>query len=376
MPKSVRSLYEARAKSGELEPDSIQRALADQLDDLATTLAARKARRPKLLTRLLDREAPRPRGIYIWGGVGRGKTLLMDLFFQAVPTRAKRRIHFHEFMEDVHVRIHAFRQKMKSGETKEGDPIPPVAAEIASGIRLLCFDEFSVRDIADAMILGRLFEQLFERLTVVATSNTAPDDLYRDGLNRALFLPFIALLKERMAIFHLDAPRDYRLDGEDLVRRYLTPLGADAEACLAAHFHHLAHGEKGKRRELVNKGRRIVVPEAADGIARFSFDDLCAQPLGAADYFKIASNFHTIILSDVPVLDASLRNEARRLIDLIDTLYDRRRRLIVSAEAEPDALWREGGGAEGADIARTISRLTEMRSDDYWEAASAEIRKQ
>jgi len=207
-------------------------------------------------------------------------------------------------------------------------------------------------------------------VTVVATSNIEPDRLYEDGLNRSLFLPFIALLKERMSVFHLDAPRDYRLDDPGAGPRYVTPLGPDAESCLDAHFHALTGCEHGRRRELAHKGRRIVVPEAVDGVARFSFQDLCARPLGAGDYLQIAAAFHTIIVAGIPVLGPGERNEAKRLINLVDTLYDNRIRLIVSAEAEPDSLWQGSEGAESFEFARTASRLAEMRSDAYWEAAS------
>jgi cell division protein ZapE len=303
----------------------------------------------------------------------------MDLFFRASPPIAKRRIHFHQFMAEVHERIADFRGKLKSGKAKGDDPIPPVAAAIASEVEILCFDEFSVDDIADAMILARLFGQLFQhRLTIVATSNASPDELYRNGLNRGLFLPFIELLKERMTVFHLAAPRDYRLDSSGSERRYVTPLGREADACLDAHFRHLSGCERGERRELTNKRRRIIVPEACGEVARFAFEDLSARPLGAADYLKIAEAFRTIILADVPMLDASRRNEARRLINLIDTLYDNRVRLIVSAETEPALLWRGGEGVESVQFARTASRLVEMRSDAYWQSASiapAEMKK-
>jgi cell division protein ZapE len=212
-------------------------------------------------------------------------------------------------------------------------------------------------------------------MTVVATSNLAPDELYANGLNRALFLPFIALLKERMEVFHLDAPRDYRLDNIGAQRRYVTPLGPEADACLDAHFRRLSGADHGSPCELRVRGRRVRVPEAADGVARFSFDDLCARPLGAGDYLKIAATFHTLIVDRIPVLDAARRNEAKRLINLVDTLYDARVRLIVSAEAEPKDLWRGSDGAETFEFARTASRLVEMRSDEYWDAASAAQRK-
>jgi cell division protein ZapE len=377
MRNPVRQRYEALAQSGGLEPDENQLALADALDALIGELSerARTSKKSALGWLLARGKQLPPRGLYIWGPVGRGKTLLMDLFFDAAPIEAKRRIHFHRFMEDAHARINAFRRKLKAGEAKGDDPIPPVAAEIASEIRLLCFDEFVVHDIADAMILGRLFAQLFARgVTIVATSNIAPDDLYAGGLNRVLFLPFIALIKEHMTVFHLDAPRDYRLDASGSELRYVTPLGREADACLNAHFRHLTGCERGTPRELTVKGRRIVVPEAVDGVARFSFDELCARPLGAGDYLRIAAAFHTLIIAGIPVLGSAMRNEARRLINLVDTLYDNRIRLIVSAAAEPVALW-TGDGSEGLDFARTASRLIEMRSDEYWNVASAAKRK-
>ena len=377
MRNPVRLRYEALAQSGGLEPDKNQRALANALDALVGELDERaRTSKKSALGWLLARGNTSPlRGLYIWGPVGRGKTLLMDLFFDAAPLAAKRRIHFHRFMEEAHARINAFRRKLKAGEAKGDDPIPPVAAEIASEIRLLCFDEFAVHDIADAMILGRLFAQLFERgVTIVATSNIAPDDLYAGGLNRVLFLPSIALIKKHMTVFHLDAPRDYRLDASGSERRYVTPLGREADACLDAHFRHLTGCERGTPRELTVKGRQIVVPDAVDGVARFSFDDLCARPLGAGDYLRVAAAFHTLIVAGIPVLGLGMRNEARRLINLVDTLYDNRIRLIVSAAAEPLALW-TGDGSEGLDFARTASRLIEMRSDEYWNAASAGKRK-
>lgn len=371
MRDSVRRRYEALARAGDLAADSNQRALADALDALAWALEARsRAKRTGLLRRWFRRgaEAPPP-GLYIWGAVGRGKTLLMDLFFDAALIPSKRRVHFHAFMGEVHDRIDRIRRQVKNGAAKGDDPITLVAAAIAAEVDLLCFDEFAVHDIADAMILGRLFEQLFARgVTLVATSNIAPDDLYREGLNRPLFLPFIDTLKRHVSVFHLTAPRDYRLDASGTERRYVTPLGPEADACLDAHFRHLTGRERGERRQLSHKGRGIVVRQAADGVARFTFDELCRQPLGAGDYLKIAEAFHTIILADVPVLDAARRNEAKRLINLIDTLYDSRARLIVSAEAEPDRLWLGTEGGESQEFKRTASRLVEMRSDAYWNA--------
>lgn len=375
MRETVAQRYEAMAQAGEIVPDAVQRSLVAALDELNRAIAERsRAPTRRRLRGLLPRRRKEPplRGFFIWGGVGRGKTLIMDLFFGAAPTSRKRRVHFHQFMTEVHDRIAAFRRKLRSGEVDGDDPIPPVAADIASEIGLLCFDEFAVYDIADAMILGRLFEQLFARgVTVVATTNVAPDDLYKDGLNRSLFLPFIALLKQHMSVFHLDAPRDYRLDSEGTERRYVTPLGEEAHACLDAHFRYLGGGARGGPVKLSNKGRQIVVPEAIEGIARFKFDDLCSHPLGAGDFLLIAERFHTVLLADIPILSVARRNEAKRLINLIDTLYDKRVRLIVSAEAEPHALWQGEEGTEAFEFRRTASRLVEMRSDAYWDDATS-----
>jgi cell division protein ZapE len=375
MRKTVAQRYEAMAQAGEIMPDAVQRDLVAALDRLNQAIAERsRASRRRRLGALLPRrrkETPL-RGFYIWGDVGRGKTLIMDLFFSAAPTDRKRRVHFHQFMSEVHDRIATFRRKLKSGEVNGDDPIPPVAADIASDVGLLCFDEFAVYDIADAMILGRLFEQLFAcGVTVVATTNVAPDDLYKGGLNRSLFLPFIDLLKARMSVFHLDAPRDYRLDGEGTEPRYVTPLDDEAHACLDAHLRYLGKGVDAEPVALANKGRQIVVPEAIEGIARFKFEDLCSRPLGAGDFLLIAECFHTVLLAEIPILSHARRNEAKRLINLIDTLYDKRVRLIVSAEAEPHALWQGEEGIEAFEFRRTASRLVEMRTDAYWDEATS-----
>lgn len=373
MRDSVSRRYEALAEAGEIAPNAVQRQLAARLDRLVEDLAERRlgSKKSALGWLFSKRRAPL-RGLYIWGPVGRGKTLMMDLFFAAAPNERKRRVHFHAFMDDVHGRIAEFRRRLRDGEVKGDDPIAPVAADLAAETRLLCFDEFSVGDIADAMILGRLFEQLLGRgVVVVATSNVAIDRLYEGGLNRALFLPFIALLKQHMASFHLDAPEDFRAGKGGPEPLFLTLPGREAERRLTGHFRRLTGRERGERLELRNKGRRIVVPEAADGVARFHFDDLCARPLNASDYLKIAHAFHTLIVSDIPVLGPETRNEAKRFINLIDALYDRRVRLIASAAAAPGALWQGGGGAEGFEFARTASRLTEMQSPDYAERQGA-----
>lgn len=375
MRETVLRRYETLAQEGELQADEGQRALARALDEIGDALRARGGHTKKsALGWFLSRGASSEpvRGLYIWGSVGRGKTLLMDLFFAAAPDIGKRRAHFHDFMADVHERIHRYRERVARGEVKGEDPIPPVAAELAQSVRLLCFDEFAVYDIADAMILGRLFKRLFERgVTIVATSNVAPDGLYPGGLNRQLFLPFIRLIKEQMNVFHLQAPRDYRLGRAAGAPIYLTPDGSQARACLDRHFADLAGDARPQRRALRFRGREIEVPAAADGVARFSFEELFVRPLAAADYLKLAETFHTIIVEGIPVLAPDQRNEAKRLINFVDALYDRRVRLIVSAEAEPVDLWTGTDGAETFEFARTASRLMEMRSSEYWEAARA-----
>jgi cell division protein ZapE len=292
--------------------------------------------------------------------------MLMDLFFAASPVVRKRRIHFHEFMADVHERVHAYRQQLKKGEVKGDDPIAPVAASIAAESWLLCFDEFHVTDIADAMILGRLFTRLFEQgVVVVATSNVAPDDLYRDGLNRELFLPFIALLRERMEVARVEARTDFRLEKLVGAPVWHVPADAAADAALDEAWLRLTGGHPGAEQELMVKGHVTRVPRAAMGVARFSFADLCGQPLGAVDYLKIAHEFHTVIIDHIPVMDFDRRNEAKRFIILIDTFYDQAVKLLASADAQPDALYQASDGFEALEFRRTASRLMEMRSQSY-----------
>ncbi|MCB1492902.1 MAG: AFG1 family ATPase [Rhodobiaceae bacterium] len=360
-------LYQSRIATGHLEPDAAQDIAARRFQDLFEALSEKRlARKSSALGWMFARnKAPAaPRGLYIWGDVGRGKTMLMDLFFETVPNVRKARVHFHEFMSDVHERIHARRQALKEGSVKGEDPIPPVAAAIAEETRLLCFDEFQVTDIADAMILGRLFTRLFDAgVTVVATSNVAPDDLYHNGLNRQLFIPFIGLLKAHADVVHLDARMDFRLDKLAGTPVYHTPLGAEADAALDTAFTRLTVGERAVPMTLPLKGRAVSVPAAALGVARFTFDDLCRQPLGAADFLKIAHHFHTVIVDRIPKLRPVERNEARRFVWLIDALYDNAVKLIASAAAEPDDLYPEGDTA--FEFKRTASRLIEMRSLDY-----------
>jgi cell division protein ZapE len=284
--------------------------------------------------------------------------MLMDMFFEHVDFGPKRRVHFHEFMSQTHDRIAAARKQVT------GDPIPAVASEIVRESRLLCFDELHVTDIADAMILGRLFKSMFEDGTViVATSNARPRELYRNGLNRNLFVPFIAMIEERMEVVEMDSAEDYRLQKLAGRQLFFTPADAAARRQMDSIFEDLTGRKTGETIELAVKGRRVVVPQAADGVARFSFDDLCARPLGANDYLAIARQFHTVMIDEIPALSAAKRNEARRFVNLIDTLYDQRVGLVASAETEVDGIYREGDGVFFFE--RTMSRLIEMRSESY-----------
>jgi cell division protein ZapE len=370
MANSVTAHYAAAVASGRVESDDAQLVVLDMMARLETRIAeyrlARKSSSLGWLFASRQRALPQLKGLYIYGEVGRGKTMLMDFFFETSPVERKRRAHFHEFMLDVHERIHGVRQDMKRGEHEGEDPIRLVAEALAEEAWLLCFDEFHVTDIADAMILGRLFKQLFERGTVmVATSNVAPDELYKDGLNRALFVPFIHMLEAQMDIVRLDARTDFRLEKLAGLPVWYVPADAAADLKLDEAWRRLAGGNGGAAHELALQGRTIHVPHAYMGVARFSFHELCEQPLAAADYLRIAHEYHTIVLDHVPVMTYDNRNAAKRFIILIDTLYDHNVKLIASADAEPDALYRADEGFEAAEFKRTASRLIEMRSQSY-----------
>jgi cell division protein ZapE len=368
MSPSLSAQYAARVAAGKIERDAAQQAIVDRLAQLEKELAERRlARKSSSLGWLFGSREPEPiKGLYIFGDVGRGKTMLMDLFFAASPVVRKRRVHFHEFMAEVHERVHGLRQMAKLGEISVEDPIGVAASAIAQETRLLCFDEFHVTDIADAMILGRLFKRLFELgVVVVATSNVPPTELYKDGLNRALFLPFIALIEEHMEIRQLDARTDFRLEKLAGVPVWYVPADRAAEAALDQTWRRLTSGHTGEPQDLLVKGRTIRIPRATMGVARFSFHDLCQQPLAAADYLKIARQYHTVLLDRVAVMDYERRNEAKRFIILIDTFYDNAVKLIASAEAEPDVLYRADEGFEASEFKRTASRLIEMRSKAY-----------
>ncbi len=368
MSPSLSAQYAARVAAGKIERDAAQQAIVDRLAQLEKELAERRlARKSSSLGWLFGSREPEPiKGLYIFGDVGRGKTMLMDLFFAASPVVRKRRVHFHEFMAEVHERVHVLRQMAKLGEISVEDPIGVAASAIAQETRLLCFDEFHVTDIADAMILGRLFKRLFELgVVVVATSNVPPTELYKDGLNRALFLPFIALIEAHMEIRQLDARTDFRLEKLAGVPVWYVPADRAAEAALDQTWRRLTSGHTGEPQDLLVKGRTIRIPRATMGVARFSFHDLCQQPLAAADYLKIARQYHTVLLDRVAVMDYERRNEAKRFIILIDTFYDNAVKLIASAEAEPDVLYRVDEGFEASEFKRTASRLIEMRSKAY-----------
>jgi len=369
MASSITAQYTAGVAVGKVERDPAQLAVVDRLARLeGDIIEHRLARKSSSLGWLFARDKKQTllKGLYIYGEVGRGKTMLMDLFYEASPVQRRRRAHFHEFMIDVHERVHGLRQKMKVGEYAGEDPIELVAKDLAREAWLLCFDEFHVTDIADAMILGRLFAQLFTRgVVVVATSNVAPVDLYKDGLNRALFVPFIDMLEAHMDIVRLASRTDFRLEKLAGLPVWYVPADEAADAALDDAWRRLARENDGAAQELALKGRTIHVPRAAMGVARFSFHDLCEQPLAAADYLRIAHEYHTIILDHIPVMTFDNRNAAKRFIILIDTLYDMNVKLIASAAAELDALYRADEGYEAQEFQRTASRLIEMRSEEY-----------
>ena len=362
----------ARRAAGEVHPDPVQERVVLRLQavyDRLSAAAAEHPANPGLLTRLGLVRAPKPpdgpHGLYIWGPVGRGKSMLMDLFFADAPVAKKRRVHFHEFMLEVQARLYNRREKLAAeGAPPEADTIVPIAREIAQQTRLLCFDEFQVTNIADAMILARLFETLFgEGITVIATSNRKPDDLYKDGLQRDRFLPFIDLIKERLEILELGGEHDYRLDRLRNFDAYLTPSGAWANAKLDEAFRALSGGADGEPRVLRTQGRDVDIPRAAPGVAMAHYLDWCAKPMGAADFLCIAEHFHTVIVADIPKMGPDSQDKASRFVTMIDTFYEKKVKFLCSAATAPSGLYVEGDGA--FEFQRTVSRLMEMQSPEY-----------
>ena len=355
--------YEALVIKGELRPDAEQQRAARRLDELAEALQA-VPKRGSVLWRLAGKKPVPPRGVYLWGGVGRGKSMLMDLFYDCVKIERKRRVHFHEFMIDVHARLREAR------ESEAGNPIVPVAEALVGEARLLAFDEMVVNNSADAMIMSRLFTAMMERgLTVVATSNRAPKDLYKDGLNREHFLPFIALLERDLDVVTLNGPVDYRLERLGGAATWHTPLGAESTEAIRDAFFRLTDYPPEDSAHVPSEdivlpgGRTIHVPKSLKGVAVFSFKRLCAEARGASDYLAIARRYHTVIIAGIPRLGPENRNEAARFVTLIDALYEHKVKLIANAAAEPAELYEKGDGA--FEFERTVSRLMEMQSADY-----------
>ena len=355
--------YEKLIASGELRADPDQRRAAVRLDQLQKELEAEQP--GGLLSQLFGRKVERPQGVYMWGGVGRGKSMLMDLFHERLSIPQKRRVHFHAFMQEVHEEMRIARQ------SHEGDPIPPVAAKLANGLRVLAFDEMVVNNSADAMIMSRLFTQLVreQNLAVVTTSNRPPSDLYKDGLNREHFLPFIDLISEELDVVGLNGPTDYRLDRIGDMPTWHTPIGDEATAKVREVFFRLTDFDPEDAANVpsgelaIGAKRRMHVPKSLKGVGVFSFKRLCGEARGAPDYLAVARTFHTVIIVGIPQMSPDSRNEAARFVTLIDALYEHRVKLFATAAAAPDALYTEGDGS--FEFERTASRLNEMQSDEY-----------
>jgi cell division protein ZapE len=360
MSGPVRVAYDALIAANELKPDPAQERAVVALDRLGETLS----NNGNFFSRLFGSQPDGPAGVYLWGGVGRGKSMLMDLAFENIDIAPKRRVHFHEFMLETHGWLR------KARESEEGDPIEQVAEEIAAEAKLLCFDEMQVTNPADAMILSRLFGKLLdEGVKVVTTSNRPPRDLYKDGLNRELFMPFIELIERRMLVVPVDGPTDYRLHRLTGVEVWHVPNGPQATADLSRAFFQLTDYPVEDRAKVpaedvdVGGGRTLHVPKSLKGVAVFSFKRLCGEPRGAADYLAIARRYHTVIIVGIPVMRPDMRNEASRLVTLIDALYEHKVKLLAAADAEPEGLYPTGDGS--FEFQRTISRLEEMRSAEY-----------
>ncbi len=360
MNEGLTAIYDRMVEAGDLRPDAAQRAVMPLFEPLRDWLA-RPAAPSGRLRGWLSRGTPAPApGLYLWGGVGRGKSMLMDLFVAHVDAAAARRVHFHAFMQEIHAGLHAARKRGAE------DALVPVADKVIAETRLLALDEMQITDITDAMIVGRLFERLLDGgVAVGTTSNRPPDDLYKDGLNRALFLPFIELLKTRMKVHEIQSETDYRQHRLAGAQVWFTPADARARAEMARIWDELTGHDPGTPLRLPLKGREVVVPYAHNGVGRGRFWDFCGQPLGPADYLAIANALRVLIIEDIPYLSATNYNEARRFVTLIDTVYEARMRLIASAAAAPDRLYTEGEGLFEFD--RTVSRLHEMQSAGWAE---------
>ncbi|NBO20585.1 MAG: AFG1 family ATPase [Rhodobacteraceae bacterium] len=360
MTTDLTALYDARVAGGQLTADPAQRAVLPALQALSDRLAERAQAPRGLLSGLVRRKVQPMGGMYLWGGVGRGKSMLMDMFCDAVPIAQKRRVHFHAFMQEIH---HAMHEARKTGVD---DALAPVADAIIRDLRLLAFDEMQITDITDAMVVGRLFEKLFAGgVMVVTTSNRAPEDLYKNGLNRALFLPFIAMIQDQLTVVELASPNDYRQHRLAGAQVYFHPA-IIARAQIEAIWNDLTGGAVGHPLDLPVNGRKVTVPAQANGVGRATFWQLCAQPLGPGDYLAIAAALRVLILEDIPRLSSANYNEAKRFVTLIDAVYEARLRLIASAADEPERLYAEGAGS--FEFERTASRLREMQGADWGKA--------
>ncbi len=364
MPHGPLATYRDRLATGLIQPDSAQELAAEKLESLHRALSGYRPSTGqkgwKARFGLVRRTSP-PQGLYLFGDVGRGKSMLMDIFFHTSPVKAKRRVHFHTFLQDVHAALHVWR---KSSARLGPDPLPVIAHDIARQICLLCLDELEIKDIADAMIVGGLFKDLLAHgVVIVTTSNCSPDKLYYNGLQRAKFLPFIALIKEHFDVLELSGERDFRLGRMSGLLVYHVPPGPEADSGLSECFHRFANGQAPAEENLIVHGRILKVPHAAGRIARFSFSELCESPLGPADYLQLATHYDVIIIANVPRLSPEQRNTARRFITLIDSLYEHRVLLVCSAAAPPQELYPIGDGA--VEFKRTASRLMEMQAADY-----------
>ncbi|WP_455466066.1 cell division protein ZapE [Bartonella sp. B39] len=374
----VSTRYKELVPKGEISFDPAQLALTEHFDHLLQYIIEQDVSRSWSFWRFfkkkkqtfsrVSRQGDDPfQGLYVYGDVGRGKTMLMDLFFSCLPQKCKKRAHFNDFMADVHERINVYRQASKDAKAEPNNPILAVVEDLAREAQILCFDEFSVTDIADAMVLGRLISALFDRgVFFVATSNVAPDNLYYNGLNRELFLPFIQVLKAHVRVINLDAKTDYRLEKSNLQQVYVSPLGLEANERMDQAWTLVLQGHKETSDELSIRGRLVHIPRSGAGCARFDYQDLCAKSLAAAEYLALGERYHTIFVDNVPVMDDACRNETKRFILLIDVLYERHIRLFMSAAARFDGLYKgRAQTTETFEFQRTQSRLFEMQSQDY-----------